>query len=175
MPSAHNCNRAMHESRAVHCAFPSLQKPGCSPTEPQRYRFWTLAHSQPQIKLIKQNNNGRTKQGARGSAECFGRINTKVITVSHKCTPLLRGKSVHCRFSISKNGTYYTKLNEQYSKQMNVLIRIIDNGKINIILGKLRTIFSLRCNVTVAKAIWLQKRFTAILSLHRMLINFKLR
>lgn len=62
--SAHNCNRAMHESRAVHCAFPSLQKPGCNPTEPQRYRVWTVAHSQPQIKLIKQNNNGRAKQGA---------------------------------------------------------------------------------------------------------------
>lgn len=88
---AHNCNRAMHESRAVHCAFPSLQKPGCNPTEPQRYRVWTVAHSQPQIKLIKQNNNGRTKQGtgiSRSCAECFGRINTKVIIVSDKHTLL---------------------------------------------------------------------------------------
>jgi len=77
----------MHESRAVHCAFPSLQKPRYNPTEPQRYRVWTVAHSQPQIKLIKQNNNGRAKQGAgtsRGYAKCFGRINTKVIMASNK-------------------------------------------------------------------------------------------
>lgn len=36
----------------------------CGLTQPQRYRVWTVVRSQPQIKLIKQNNNGRAKQSA---------------------------------------------------------------------------------------------------------------
>lgn len=102
----------MHESRAVHCAFPSLQKPGCNPTEPQCYRVWTVAHSQPQIKLIKQNNNDCTKQDAGISyyAEYFGRTNTKVIIVSDKCTTIAVWEIYSLWFSILKNETYYTKI-----------------------------------------------------------------
>lgn len=64
--TAYNCSRAIHSVTCGPLRAASLQKPGCnSATEPQRYRVWTVAHSQPQIKLIKQNNNGRAKQSAR--------------------------------------------------------------------------------------------------------------
>lgn len=84
--AAHNCSRAMYGSRAVHCAFVSLRKPRCNPAEPQRYRVCTVARSQPQIKLIKQNNNDRAKRGARMShAVPFRPQNTKVIIANDKC------------------------------------------------------------------------------------------
>lgn len=74
---------AWHTRGPLRICITSVKVRGATPVEPQRYRVWTVAHSQPQIKLIKQNNNGRANVPRLFAVSPAKEIT--VITTKDKC------------------------------------------------------------------------------------------